>query len=207
MLETVRIRRAGYNVRVTYEEFIQLYRMLLPKGLVSSQRDVKDFLNTMELNKQHYQLGKQYQITNTSSSNKTIYLFIFEGGTKIFMRESQKTRLDNKLHMKIIDSIVLIQRWFRGILERKRFLILRSSVVTIQSFWRVSLAQKHTINRKIQLNAAIVMQATWRMYKTRSWYLKLKNSIPVLQAHIRGYLTRKNYKFIQNVSIFLLFYL
>lgn len=58
MLETVRIRRAGYNVRLSYEEFIQLYRILLPKGLVSSQKDVRDFMNTMDLNKQHYQLGK-----------------------------------------------------------------------------------------------------------------------------------------------------
>lgn len=58
MLETVRIRRAGYNVRLTYEEFIQLYRILLPKGLVSSQKDVRDFMNTMNLNKQHYQLGE-----------------------------------------------------------------------------------------------------------------------------------------------------
>jgi myosin heavy subunit len=34
MLETVRIRQAGYNVRFTYDEFIQLYRILLPKGLL-----------------------------------------------------------------------------------------------------------------------------------------------------------------------------
>jgi hypothetical protein len=34
MLETVRIRQAGYNVRLTYDEFIQLYRILLPKGLI-----------------------------------------------------------------------------------------------------------------------------------------------------------------------------
>lgn len=33
MLETVRIRQAGYNVRLSYEEFVQLYRILLPKGL------------------------------------------------------------------------------------------------------------------------------------------------------------------------------
>lgn len=62
MLETVRIRRAGYNVRLTYEEFIQLYRILLPKGLVSSQKDVRDFMNTMNLNKQHYQLGKRFVV-------------------------------------------------------------------------------------------------------------------------------------------------
>lgn len=34
MLETVRIRQAGYNVRLSYEEFIHLYRILLPKGLL-----------------------------------------------------------------------------------------------------------------------------------------------------------------------------
>lgn len=33
MLETVRIRQAGYNVRLTFDEFIHLYRILLPKGL------------------------------------------------------------------------------------------------------------------------------------------------------------------------------
>lgn len=33
MLETVRIRQAGYNVRLTFEEFVNLYRILLPTGL------------------------------------------------------------------------------------------------------------------------------------------------------------------------------
>lgn len=64
MLETVRIRRAGYNVRLTYEEFIQLYRILLPKGLLSSQKDVKDFLLTMNLNRQHYQTGEFFFLQN-----------------------------------------------------------------------------------------------------------------------------------------------
>lgn len=58
MLETVRIRQAGYNVRLTYEEFIQLYRILLPKGLLSSQSDVRNFLATLNLDRDNYQLGK-----------------------------------------------------------------------------------------------------------------------------------------------------
>lgn len=68
MLETVRIRRAGYNVRLTYEEFIQLYRILLPKGLVSSQRDVRSFMDSMNLNKQHYQLGKKQSTLRSSTT-------------------------------------------------------------------------------------------------------------------------------------------
>ncbi|XP_055697604.1 unconventional myosin-IXa-like isoform X2 [Phlebotomus papatasi] len=171
MLETVRIRRAGYNVRLTYEEFIQLYRILLPKGLVSSQKDVRDFMNTMDLNKQHYQLGV----------------------TKIYMRESQKIRLDIKLHTKILGSIVKIQRWFRSILQRRKFVILRSAVVTLQSFWRMCIAQKQLLGLR-QERAAAVIQATWRMYVTRKWFTKLKNGTILLQSHIRGKLARAKFK-------------
>ncbi|GAB0091609.1 hypothetical protein DMENIID0001_064650 [Sergentomyia squamirostris] len=171
MLETVRIRRAGYNVRLTYEEFIQLYRILLPKGLVSSQKDVRDFMNTMDLNKQHYQLGV----------------------TKIYMRESQKMRLDIKLHTKIIGSIVKIQRWFRSILQRRKFVILRSAVVTLQSFWRMCMAQKQLLGMR-QERAAAVIQATWRMYVTRKWFTKLKNGTILLQSQIRGKLARAKFK-------------
>lgn len=60
MLETVRIRQAGFNVRLTYDEFIQLYRILLPKGLISSQIDVRDFLATLNLNRDNYQLGEDF---------------------------------------------------------------------------------------------------------------------------------------------------
>lgn len=60
MLETVRIRQAGFNVRLTYDEFIQHYRILLPKGLLSSQLDVRNFLATLNLNRDNYQLGNVY---------------------------------------------------------------------------------------------------------------------------------------------------
>lgn len=74
MLETVRIRRAGYNVRLTYEEFIQLYRILLPKGLVSSQRDVRDFMDAMDLNKQHYQLGNNGKLQCETLLQSTFHI-------------------------------------------------------------------------------------------------------------------------------------
>lgn len=71
MLETVRIRQAGYNVRLTYEEFIQLYRILLPKGLLSSQADVRHFLATLNLDRDNYQLGELI------FSNTTAILFFY----------------------------------------------------------------------------------------------------------------------------------
>lgn len=174
MLETVRIRRAGYNVRLTYEEFIQLYRILLPKGLLSSQKDVRDFMNHfMDLNKQHYQLGL----------------------TKIYMRENQKMRLDIKLHTKIIESIVCIQRWFRSILQRRKFLQQRQAVVTLQSNWRMCMAQKQVhFKRACFHGAAITIQASWRMHVARQNYLKLQRAVIFVQAHIRGKLARTKFQ-------------
>ncbi|KAL1505209.1 hypothetical protein ABEB36_004823 [Hypothenemus hampei] len=165
MLETVRIRQAGFNVRLTYDEFIQLYRILLPKGLLSSQTDVRNFLATLNLNRDNYQLGS----------------------SKIFMRESEKHKLDCKLHQQIMACIITLQRWFRVCLERRRFLRMRSAVILLQSYCRMYLVQKGVR----QLIAAVKIQKTWRGYKTREWLRKLKCTIMVFQAHCRGFKLRQ----------------
>ncbi|KAJ8918892.1 hypothetical protein NQ315_016794 [Exocentrus adspersus] len=165
MLETVRIRQAGFNVRLTYDEFIQLYRILLPKGLLSSQNDVRDFLATLNLNRDNYQLG----------------------ATKVFMRESEKYKLDCKLHQQIMAGIVTLQRWFRACLERRRFLRIRWAVVTVQSYCRMYLVQRYVK----RLQAAMRIQKYWRGYKCRRWLQKLKTSVVVFQAHCRGFKVRR----------------
>ena len=164
MLETVRIRQAGFNVRLTYEEFIQLYRMLLPKGLLSTQTDVRDFLLTLNLNRDNYQLG----------------------GTKVFLRESEKIKLDIELHQQIITSITTIQKWFRACLERRRFLKLKNAVVLIQSFWRMVTAQRIARTLRTRVEAATQIQATWRGYKQHKWFKKLRKGIVCFQAYVRG---------------------
>lgn len=168
MLETVRIRQAGFNVRLTYDEFIQLYRILLPKGLLSSQSDVRDFLATLNLDRDNYQLGS----------------------SKVFLRESEKHKLDCKLHQQIMASIVKLQRWFRVCLERRRFLKIKSAVVTLQSYCRMYLVQ-----RCLKTAAAVLkIQRAWRTYKARSWLFKLKSGVVVFQAHARGFLCRMTFE-------------
>ncbi|KAH0999523.1 hypothetical protein HUJ04_001394, partial [Dendroctonus ponderosae] len=165
MLETVRIRQAGFNVRLTYDEFIQLYRILLPKGLLSSQVDVRNFLATLNLNRDDYQLGT----------------------SKVFMRESEKYKLDCKLHQQIMASIISLQRWFRACLERRKFLRMKSSVVLLQSYCRMYLVQKQVR----LLMAAVKIQKSWRSYKAREWYKKLKVGLVFFQAHCRGFKLRQ----------------
>ncbi|EGI63079.1 PREDICTED: unconventional myosin-IXa-like isoform X1 [Acromyrmex echinatior] len=169
MLETVRIRQAGFNVRLTYEEFIQLYRMLLPKGLLSSQSDVRDFLLTLNLNRDNYQLGT----------------------TKVFLRESEKIKLDIELHQQIITSITTIQKWFRACLERRKFLRLKNAIVQIQSFWRMVSAQRLAQVLRAKTEAALHIQTAWRVYKQHSWFKKLKSCVITFQAYVRGNNARK----------------
>ncbi|XP_017776709.1 PREDICTED: unconventional myosin-IXa-like isoform X2 [Nicrophorus vespilloides] len=168
MLETVRIRRAGFNVRLTYDEFIQLYRILLPKGLLSSQNDVRNFLSTLNLDRENYQVGT----------------------SKIFLRESEKDKLDSKLHQQIMASIMTLQRWFRACLERQRFLRIQNAVITLQSYCRMFMVQKNLSN---MVNAVLRIQKIWRGYRVRSWYKKLKKAIVCFQALARGYVGRKLY--------------
>lgn len=91
----------------------------------------------------------------------------------------------------------MIQRWFRGILQRRKFVLYRSSAITLQSFWRMCAAQKDFMRLR-QDRAAVLIQSTWRMFVVRRWYQKLRIGLVGVQAMIRGQLARvrfkKNYK-------------
>lgn len=110
------------------------------------------------------------------------------------MRESQKMSLDYKLHTKIIDSIIAIQRWFKAKSQREKFLSFRTAAIKIQSFWRMRLAQTKYNQLKMRANAAIVIQSTYKMYRDRKMYKKLLNGLIIMQAQIRGRAARVRFK-------------
>ncbi|CAG2167007.1 unnamed protein product, partial [Oppiella nova] len=172
MLETVRIRQSGYSVRLSFDEFIQHYRILLPKGLLSSQSDVKQFLSLMNLNRDDYQIGK----------------------SKIFMRESEKLILDERLHQEILRRIVTLQRWVRTWLLRKRFKEMRGAAIIIQCHTRRWMAQQRLSRLKriatYENWAANCIQKNWRSFKQKQWFERLRQSTVAFQAHCRGFLTR-----------------
>ncbi|EPB69213.1 myosin head [Ancylostoma ceylanicum] len=84
MLETVRIRRAGYSVRIEWDAFIQQYRVLLRRGLASTKDDVKDFLSNHP----------------SIAADSVQY-----GVSKIYMRDAEKLILDDHLHRVIMQHI------------------------------------------------------------------------------------------------------
>lgn len=174
MLDTVKIRQSGYSVRLSFEEFIQHYRILLPKGLLSSQNDIRDFILRMNMNKDNYQLGK----------------------SKIFMRECEKLALDNLLHREILQRIITLQRWVRTWITRRRFLRIRDAAICIQSHVRRFFAQQQLASLRELVRcerAAVTIQKTWKAFRERTFFQNLRTATINFQAHARGYLLRKEF--------------
>ncbi|OWF47559.1 Unconventional myosin-IXb [Mizuhopecten yessoensis] len=172
MLATVKIRQSGYNYRLTFDEFIQIYKILLPKGLLSSKEDVKAFLEERHLNSEHYQIGI----------------------TKVFLRESEKMRLDEALHGAIMQRVVKIQRWFKTNLERQTFLKMRAACIVIQVCGRRFIAQRRLRRIRLEKEAALVIQKCYRCWSERRRYLIIVHSVTVIQSLARAYAARKQYK-------------
>ncbi|XP_025078499.1 unconventional myosin-IXa-like isoform X4 [Pomacea canaliculata] len=168
MLATVKIRQSGYNYRLKFEEFIQLYQILLPKGLLSSQEDIRHFLKTMNLNTDHYQIGIN----------------------KVFLRETEKLLLDEALHAAIMRRVIFIQRWVKACLERRYFLRLREATVVLQKHTRRFLAQRHYQRMH---EAAITIQQYFRGWQIRAWYLTHRQCAIFIQAYIRMFLARRRF--------------
>uniref|UniRef100_A0A914EE04 Uncharacterized protein n=2 Tax=Acrobeloides nanus TaxID=290746 RepID=A0A914EE04_9BILA len=105
MLETVRIRRAGYSVRIQYDSFMNQYRILLPNGRNSTKQDVVQFF-------------EDHPLIETEN--------VQYGRTKIFMRDAEKLLLDDHLHRVIMEHIYSLQRWFRANVQMKRLSELRT---------------------------------------------------------------------------------
>uniref|UniRef100_A0AAY5KS45 Myosin IXB n=1 Tax=Esox lucius TaxID=8010 RepID=A0AAY5KS45_ESOLU len=163
MLETVRIRRSGYGAKYTFQEFIEHFRVLLPKNAKASKpEDIAALFQRMELDPTTYQIGK----------------------TKVYLKELERQQLQDMLHKDVMRKILFLQRWFRARLERTYFLEMRRGAIVIQHAWR-----RHHKERRRQ--AATVIQAAWRGSRQRTAFLRRRTSIKKIQALARGHSARK----------------
>ncbi|XP_071953625.1 unconventional myosin-IXb-like isoform X2 [Antedon mediterranea] len=172
MLETVRIRQSGYNVRLTKEEFCQYYKILLQNGLSSTLEDIQVFLKSMKLDPKHYQIGQ----------------------SRIFLRETERAKLQDALHALVLKRIIVIQWWIRGVLQRRRYLRVKQGIVTFQALFRGY--QQRQIYQEIKEqalreSAVAFLQGSWRAYKHKTLFDKLKRGVLWMQCYIRGNKSRR----------------
>uniref|UniRef100_A0A3Q3JKG4 Myosin IXA n=1 Tax=Monopterus albus TaxID=43700 RepID=A0A3Q3JKG4_MONAL len=217
MLETVRIRQSGYNVKYSFKDFVHHFSVLLPEGTSATREAIQQCLDQLDLEPDGYQVGK----------------------TMVFLREAERQRLQVLLHREVLRLIVMLQRRFRAWLERKRFVRMRRAAICIQKWWRsyqsiqedqeedydpsvqegaVLCLQKHwrgyrerqkfrrwrvaalVLQRAWRLRlqwrstAAVVIQTAWRCHRAREAYFSVYGAVVQLQALSRGYLARQSFK-------------
>uniref|UniRef100_A0A3Q2WH24 Myosin IXAb n=1 Tax=Haplochromis burtoni TaxID=8153 RepID=A0A3Q2WH24_HAPBU len=159
MLETVRIRQSGYSSKYTFQDFVHHFHVLLPRGTSPTKSGVREFFRRIHLPPAGYQVGS----------------------TMVFLREAERQRLQTLLHQEVLRRIVMLQRRFRAVLERKHFVNMRRAACTIQRWWRFCLLTQSTIDLSVEEGAALCLQAAWRGYRERRKFLHWRDSAIVIQ--------------------------
>ncbi|XP_055836486.1 unconventional myosin-VIIa-like isoform X1 [Episyrphus balteatus] len=172
MMETARIRRAGYPIRHTFAEFVERYRLLLPGIKPPHKTDC---------------LAVAKRICQEILPPNSDYQF---GQRKVFLKYISDTFLENERSRIILKSITLIQRGFRRVLFKRYLNRYRDAAIVIQKHWRSRRLRRNFLT--IQ-NGVHRLQACIRSRQLTYKFTMIRETVIRLQAHARGYLVRKKF--------------
>jgi hypothetical protein len=177
LVETLRVRRAGFCNRQHYSHFMRRYKMLTPRTWPSWKGDevqgTQVILEDIKLPAEEYRKGK----------------------TKLFVRNAPTLFLLEKARAENMPKVCLgIQRRWRAYLERSKLQQLQVAV-DVQRLWKGYKARKAYKQlkqaRMVQKNIR-ALQGRRVAARTKEHLLRQKNAV-FIQKIARGYLERKFY--------------
>ncbi|XP_072574110.1 unconventional myosin-IXAa isoform X2 [Paramormyrops kingsleyae] len=171
MLETVRIRRSGYSIKYSFQDFAHHFHALLPDTSSITPQSMRSFLQQASLTPDGYQVGH----------------------TMVFLREAERQQLQDLLHQEVLRRIVALQLRWRAALERRRFLVMRLAACLIQRWWRRRRLQGAggAAGPDRVLRAALCLQAAWRGFSQRRQFLLWREAALVIQRNLRLWRRRR----------------
>ncbi|XP_070684958.1 myosin VIIAa [Pempheris klunzingeri] len=174
MMETIRIRRAGYPIRYTFVEFVDRYRVLMP--------GVKPAYKQEDLR------GTCQRIAEAVLGRDDDWQM---GKTKIFLKDHHDMLLEIERDKAITDKVILIQKVVRGFKDRSNFLKMRKAAVYIQKAWRGYHCRKNYGAMRAGFSR---LQALVRSRKLCASYHVARQRITGLQGRCRGFLVRRAFR-------------
>ncbi|XP_015248204.1 PREDICTED: unconventional myosin-X-like isoform X1 [Cyprinodon variegatus] len=152
MLETVKIRRAGFPVRRTFKDFFSRYKIIFKDRVATAGDDKKrstDLLTKYDKTKKEWQLGK----------------------TKVFMKESLEQRLEKDRDEIRRQAAMIIRAHLLTFSAKKHFKQVRTSIVVLQKHLRRHIQRRQFVKQR---KAALVLQKHRRGQVARAHVRKLK---------------------------------
>ncbi|XP_065527742.1 unconventional myosin-X-like [Lathamus discolor] len=150
MLETVKVRRAGFPIRRLFQDFLSRYKMLVkgPSLSDNSRAVCGGFLQIYDSSKKEWQLGK----------------------TKVFLKEALEQKLEKDREEELRKAAIVIRAHVLGYMARKKYQKVLASVVIIQKNYRAYFWKKSLLRLKA---SAVTLQKHWRGRLARSLYQHL----------------------------------
>ncbi|XP_042543504.1 unconventional myosin-VIIa [Dipodomys spectabilis] len=174
MMETIRIRRAGYPIRYSFVEFVERYRVLLPGVKPAYKQD--DLRGTCQ---------RMAEAVLGTHDDWQI------GKTKIFLKDHHDMLLEVERDKAITDRVILLQKVIRGFKDRSNFLKLKNAATLIQRYWRGHHCRR---NCELMRMGFLRLQALQRSRKLHLQYRLARRRIIEFQARCRAYLVRKAFR-------------
>ncbi len=154
VLEAIKIRKQGYNIRRTKEEFYKTYHPLCP------EIDIKKINNYTEVIDKMLKVFMNLKEMKDICSGKKKMLQV--GKNIVFMKEEVKAILDYRLNR--IKYIYLIQSTFRGMKARKFFRKHRNAAMKIQSYFKMRIVRDFIADERKQV---LIIQKFYRWYRIK----------------------------------------
>ncbi|KAG8129050.1 hypothetical protein E2320_015812, partial [Naja naja] len=123
ILEAISLRKGGYPIRLSFHHFLTRYGVLAGQGPSCLQKR-KSCVAVLS----HVvgDISELYQI----------------GVTKVFLKEKIWQMLEKQRNQKLTWAIVTLQRYLRGLINRRQFQFFRQKITVIQAHFRGHLARK-----------------------------------------------------------------
>ncbi|XP_004694932.1 PREDICTED: unconventional myosin-VIIb [Condylura cristata] len=172
MMETVQIRRSGFPIRYTFEEFSRRFCILLSS---IERRQLQEKFRQMSLR----------IVESWLKTDKNWKM----GRTKIFLKDNEDTLLEIQRSQILKQAAINIQRVLRGYKYRKDFLRKKQAALVLQAWWK---GHYHRQNFKMILLGFQRLQATARSHSLAKQYHVMRQRMVHLQARCRGYLVRQH---------------